>query len=372
MIAGDTFDSRMDLHHPAVAAVLKQVRRLAEDMPVLILQGTFSHDTPGSLEVFKTIGGRYPVHVADRICQVAYALHGWVESSGWAFDDVASLSDTTRAIFSCLPSINKGDIAAVEGTDNVAQAVGEHVFSLLKGWAPLNLMARAAGIPTIVVTHGTISESVSEHGVPMAGMDNEYSTGALFAAEASATMLNHIHKAQSWEREGRMIAYSGSVGRLHYGELDDKGVLIWSINAEGATHEFIKTPAKTLLQIEFDGAPDMDELHTLAAQAEGAHVRIRWAIDEDHRHTVDRDAIKELFALASHLKLEGRINPVVRTRAEGMNHAQTLWQKLEKWGEVTETDAAPLTERLAMLENMEVDEIVIALIERKPASEVAA
>ena len=365
VIAGDTFDSRMDLHHPAVAAVLKQVRRLTDVMPVLILQGTFSHDTPGSLEVFKTIGGPHPVYMADRICQVAYSKTGrWIESDSWAFDDLASIPEI-GALFSCLPSVNKGAVAATDGTDNAGVAVGDRVFSLLKGWATSNLAARTAGIPTIVVTHGTVSESVSEHGVPMAGMDNEYSTGALFAAEASACFLNHIHKAQQWERNGRMIAYSGSVGRLHYGELDDKGVLIWNVTESGASSEFIKTPAKTLLQIEFDGPPDMDELRPLAKQAAGAYVRIRYSVDEDHKHSIDREAINELFANAEHLKLEGRINPVVRSRAEGMNKAQTLHEKLDKWAEVTGTGSEPLTERLAMLENMDPDEIVSELLNPK-------
>ena len=70
VISGDLFDRRVEVHQPAVSALLDRVRRLAEYMPVLILQGTYSHDHPGSLDIFKTLGGAHPVHVSDCIEQV--------------------------------------------------------------------------------------------------------------------------------------------------------------------------------------------------------------------------------------------------------------------------------------------------------------
>ena len=59
----------------------------------------------------------------------------------------------------------------------------------------------------------------------MAGMDHEFSVGGLFALEASAVMLGHIHKHQTWQNDGRMIAYAGSLCRLHHGEIGDNGGL---------------------------------------------------------------------------------------------------------------------------------------------------
>jgi len=77
---------------------------------------------------------------------------------------------------------------------------------------------------------------VSEHGVPMAGFDHEFTTGALFAAEAQAFLLGHIHRHQAWTAEGaagrQCIAYAGSIGRLHYGEEGEKGFLLWEIDAD--------------------------------------------------------------------------------------------------------------------------------------------
>lgn len=369
-LPGDLFDHRVDLNSPAVAAILKQVHRLASRMPVIILQGTRSHDVPGSLDVFKTIGGRCQVFVADRICQVALTdQYIWVQSDGWAFTD--DLPARTLALFSCLPSVDKGAVAAAVGAENAATAVGEQVFALLKGWSVPNLKARAAGIPTVLLSHGTISGSVTEHGVPMAGLDHEFTTGALFAAEASAAMIGHIHQHQEWEQHGRRIAYAGSTGRLHFGELTDKGVLFWNVEADRATAEFVTTPAKKLLQVDFDGPPNMEQLREIAAQAEHAHVRIRWSVDEEHRHVIDKDAIRQMFGAAAAIKLEGRINPIQRTRSGGINRAKNLHEKLAAWCEVTATTAGPLQDRLAMLETHSVEHIVQTVV-TEPEKEKAA
>jgi len=189
--------------------------------------------------------------------------------------------------------------------------------------------------------------------VPMAGLDHEFTTGPLFAAEASAVMLGHIHQHQEWDNgAGRVIAYPGSIGRLHFGEVKPKGFLIWDVDADRALPRFIETPAKRLMQIDFTGTPDMDELKCLAADAEGAHVRIRWSVDEDHRHSIDKDAIRALFAHATEVKLEGRVNPITRTRSEGITR-MSLAEKLRKWCEATSTEAPPLIERLHIIEHKE-------------------
>src|SRR5512134_1667834 len=76
MISGDSTDHELDLHAPAVEALARRVRRLAEHCPVLMLQGTYSHERPGTLSIFRLLGGAHPVYVADRIKQVALTEAG--------------------------------------------------------------------------------------------------------------------------------------------------------------------------------------------------------------------------------------------------------------------------------------------------------
>src|SRR5262245_46074752 len=83
VIAGDATDHALELHSPAAAALARNVRRLADHCPVLMLQGTFSHEPPGGVGLFRLLGGRHGVHVAERIEQVALLTDGsWCARRG--------------------------------------------------------------------------------------------------------------------------------------------------------------------------------------------------------------------------------------------------------------------------------------------------
>ena len=348
VISGDSTDHALDAHAPAFAALARNLRRLADHCPVLMLQGTFSHEPPGTLAVFALLGGRYPVRVADRIKQVALLPGGiWADSSEWRFDGIP---DGTRLLVSCIPTVNKGAVAAVVGATQAGEALGAEMASLLRALAPGHRDARASAIPTAVLSHGTVSGCTTEHGVPMAGLDHEFTTGSLFAADASAVMLGHIHRHQIWESSGRLIAYAGSIGRFHYGEEGDKGMLVWEIGPASASAVLDPTPARRTIEVSFAGAPDLDELRAIADDVQGAFVKVRWEIGEEERASVDRAAIEAALTGAAEVKLEGRIVPVVRSRAAGISRAATLDDKLQQWACVVGADPAPLSVALAALE----------------------
>ena len=361
VLSGDATDHGLDLHAPAAERLLAQVRRLADHCPVLMLQGTFSHEPPGTLAIFRLLGGRYPVHVADRIEQVALTAQGeWLASTGWCFD---RLPGNAHALFSCIPTVNKAAVAAAVGATDAAQAVGEQLALLLRGYAPAHRAARRQGVPTIGVSHGTVFGCVSEHGVPMAGFDHEFTTGALFGAEAQAFMLGHIHRHQAWEQESRVgrqcIAYPGSIGRFHYGEEGEKGFLLWEVDADQARFTLEPTPARRTVDIVFDGKPDLDALRAAVARQDvaGAFVRVRWTVADEDRHEVDRAAIERLLTGAAETKLEGRIVPVVRTRAAGISQLANLADKVRVWAQVAEARAEPLLECLQTLSSQGPDTI---------------
>jgi len=321
VISGDSTDHAIDVHSPSFGALTRLVRRLADHCPVLMLQGTFSHEPPGTLDVFRLLGGRFPAHVADRIQQVAWCPHGWVTSDGWRFE---ALPAGAQVVLSCVPTVNKATVAAAVGAKEAAEAVGQQLAALLAGFGEINRRAAEAGVPTVGVSHGTVSGCVTEHGVPMAGLDHEFTTGSLFAAQASAFMLGHIHKHQAWERDGRLVAYPGSIGRLHYGEEDAKGCLLWDVSPQTASFRFIETPARRMLHLTFSGRPDMEAIRAAAAEAAGVFVRVRWQIAEEERASVDRDEIERLLAVAAEVKLEGRVVPLLRARAVGISAMPTL------------------------------------------------
>lgn len=379
LVSGDSTDHRLDAHTPALRVLAERIRQLSEHMPVVMLQGTFSHEPPGTLDLFRLVGNRFPVYVADRIHQVALRDGIFIPSAGALFTPVeieALVADESpEVIFTCVPTVNKAMLAAAVGATEAATAVGDHLSAYLHAAGTVNRTLRARGIRTMGISHGTVNGCQTEHGVPMAGFDHEFTIGALFDAQCDGFMLGHIHRAQQWDREGRLVAYPGSIGRFHYGEIGDKTYLQWRVAPGAAETTPVVTPARETLCIDFNGPPDMDELSRVAASATDKFVRIRWVVDEEHRQVVDRDAIGALFSKAAEVKLEGRVLPAVRSRAEGISRAASLSDKITRWGELTQVDTNPLLDRLSMLEHAEpqaIADLVLQQLDRVEVPVVAA
>ncbi|MCO1368667.1 metallophosphatase family protein [Burkholderia multivorans] len=367
VISGDSTDHRLDAHAPALNALARQVHRLAQAMPVLMLQGTFSHEPPGTLDNFALMGARYPVAIADRVCQVALYDGNFWFSRGAVFDEDEirhHMECEPEVVFTCLPTMNKADLALRVGALVASTELPDTLAEFMAAAGRTNAKFRAAGVPTVGVSHGTVNGCETEHGVTMAGFDHEFSLGGLFAAECSAFMLGHIHKFQTWEREGRVVGYPGSIGRFHYGELGDKGYLSWEVSASDARAVLIPTPSREMVSVAFDGPPDTSELQALAAASAGKFVRIRWQIDEEHKQLVDRKVIEAMFSTAAAVKLEPRVLPVIRSRASGISTAPTAEAKLTRWCELTNVDAEPLVDRLQMLETGDPDAIADSILAR--------
>ncbi|CAG9165547.1 metallophosphoesterase family protein [Cupriavidus pinatubonensis] len=368
VVSGDSTDHRLDAHTPALRVLAERIQQLSEHMAVVMLQGTYSHEPPGTLDLFRLVGGRYPVYIADRIHQVALRDGAFVPSTGALFTpaEIEGLlaSGVPEVVFTCVPTVNKAMLAAAVGTTEAATAVGDHLATYLHAAGTVNRALRSRGIRTVGISHGTVNGCQTEHGVPMAGFDHEFTIGALFDAECDGFMLGHIHRAQQWDREGRLVAYPGSIGRFHYGEIGDKTYLQWHVTPGRATTTPVVTPARETLCIDFDGPPDMSELARVAAQASDKFVRIRWVVDEEHRQVVDRHAIGVLFAGAAEVKLEGRVLPAVRGRAEGISRAASLSEKITRWGELTQVDTVPLLDRLSMLEHADPQAIADLVLQQ--------
>ncbi|KQP23348.1 metallophosphoesterase family protein [Pseudorhodoferax sp. Leaf267] len=372
VLSGDATDHALALHSPAAARLLTQLRRLADHCPVLVLQGTYAHEPPGALDVLRTLGGRHPIHVADRIQQLALTQAGhWTASAAWCFD---VLPADAAAVFCCVPTVNKATVAAAVGAAQAGAELGDQLATLLAGFAPSHRAARARGLPTIGVSHGTVFGCLSEHGVPTAGFDHEFTTGALFAAEAQAFLLGHIHRHQAWRQHDacgtQCIAYAGSIGRFHHGEEGDKGFLLWQVEAHRADCRLVPTPARLTVDIVFAGRPDLDALRLAAAReaVAGASVRVRWTIADEERCAVDRAAMLRILAGATDVQLEGRIVPLARARAPGIAQLPSLADKVQAWARTVQVDPDPLLACLAELAASPPDDTAARALALPPAA----
>lgn len=368
VIGGDSTDHLLNAHAPAFLALTRRVQQLSANKPMLMLQGTFSHEPVGMLRVFGTLCDN--VYVAEKIGQVALTQSGkWIASEAYRFTEAEyaekSATEPWRAVFTCLPVVNKATLIANVGAADQAQELGDLIAALLVGWFPINAFFAQNGIATIGVSHGTVRESKTEHGVPMHGTDHEYTTGALFSAGCSAFLLNHIHLHQSWEVNGRRIAYSGSLPCLHHGEIGKKGFLRWSVAPETADFEFIESPAQQFSEFNFSGAPDIVVLRL--ADVTGKKVRVRYVVNIEDRASVNDAEIHAALACAVSVTIEPRILAVSRTRAEGLSVAATHRDRLTAWAAQTNVEPDSLTALYGALDELggkSAAEIAAALMQR--------
>lgn len=359
VIAGDSFDSAISAHNPSFSMFVKHLTALSEIAPGLILQGTFSHDRPGSLDFIKNLNTKFPIHVADEAQQVALTVKDHLPV--WRVINETSDYDSvdnyvpTLGVFSCLPSLNKADPTIMD------VGARDYVRQLFTKWAQVNLQARRRVIPTALVTHGTVNGCLTESNYAMVSPDHEMDEITLYSAGTDAALLAHIHKKQSWTNGTQQIAYCGSLARLVHGHHDPVGFLDWTIETNNASWEFIETPSRQLLEITFDGPLNMAKLEELAKQVDAdTSVRIRYQVDEVEAHSIDKKAIREMFAHAGELKIEGSVIPLVSVRAPGIGKAKNLPEKLahvtKTMGQEEHLDE--LSERLQMVQSMSVDQII--------------
>jgi exonuclease SbcD len=361
LITGDSTDHRLEAHSPALLALAKRIKQLADHCPVFMLQGTFSHEPAGMLHILGLIGAKYPIIISDRVEMIGLCNGKWSVYQG-------NVDEQYDLVITSIPTLNKADLAPLVGIDQVSEAMGHHLAALLGSYGAGNKSLRTRGVPTVLASHGTIDGSMSESGVPMAGLDHEFSVGAIFSAGATASMLGHIHKHQVWKREcsgyDQLIAYSGSIGRFHYGQTGNQHYLLWDVDASNATIDAVATPSKCMIEIDFDGVPNLDELQQVAAECGGAFVKVRYSVDQEHAGTVDANAIKQILSAAAELKIERTVLTVQRQRCAGISMLTSIEAKFGQWVSLTSTPPDGLNERLSNLQTMDAADIVASIIRR--------
>ena len=174
-------------------------------------------------------------------------------------------------------------------------------------------------------------------------------------------MLGHVHKHQSWGN----VVYSGSPGRLNFGEQEDKGFIVWEFDGKRPSYRFVSTPARRFVfgETAWEGSGDQfsADLDAAVADCSGADVRFRYTVSDEDRQCVDRAAIEQRFldAGANRVKIEAQILPRQRQRAAGISNIDSLPAKVRKWGETVGEDIpADVMAVAGLIEGMEVEELL--------------
>lgn len=357
VITGDIFDEELPLDSPAVIVAVDFISRLGDIAPTLIVKGTHSHDCD-SLHIFRKVKTAYPIYVSDRLEQVVYTDHGFM-----SLDDSSHIKGDVKVVISCLPSVTKAHVLNIKGVSDIHEGnsiTADLLRDVFAGWGIVNSNAKHMGVPAIICGHGTVTGATLSTGQQMVGRDIEFGTGDIDMANTDVCCLGHIHKAQSFGN----VFYSGSITRLNFGEVEDKGFFIHEVGPSGRlSSRFINTPCRKMVTLDITAADDIQNV-----DVENAFVRVRYEVSEEKVHIIDDEAIKKVLLSkgAESVVVNKTVKPVNSVRAAGISGLNTLEEKLKKYADaVSETLPEGVFEKVKLLDKSVQD--ILAFIEPEEA-----
>ena len=375
ILAGDTidcYDGTIKLDSPTARAAINFVQRCASIAPVMIIKGTNSHDRKAPY-IFQHLQAKYPIYVGMELEQVALVNLNHPATPP-KFIPIAELEgnhyDKDEAIaFTLLPSVDKSHLyAKVEGGIKEGNAqIRELLHDVLAGFGLVNDTISA---PCILVGHGMITGAEFSSGQTAIGEDLEFGVGDLHAAKCDYYAMGHVHKYQPFPGH---IYYSGSPGRLNFGEQEEKGFLMPELEGRNVKEvKFHPTPARRFVFGEADWRQGGKEavLSSVAKclnGCKGADVRFRYSIAEEERTAIRKDDIEKQFydAGAKRVKIECQILPKERARAEGISKLDGLPAKVLKWGEtIGEPIPQSVLDIAEVIEGLDNEELISMALEK--------
>lgn len=373
IVAGDTvdeYDGAIRLDSETARAAISFVTRAANIAPVVIIRGTKSHDreTP---YIFKHLHTRYPVHVTSDIEQVALVEYPFAQLQFMDFLEAFAIDDANiKFAFTLVPSVDKAYIMGhMYGSIREGNMqTRELLHDLFAGFGIVNESIQ--NVPRVMVSHGMVTGAQFSSGQTAVGEDLEYGVNDLQAAKCDYVALGHVHKFQSFPGN---ICYSGSPGRLNFGEQEEKGFLMVEFDGQAVKEiKFHPTPARRfgLYAMEWaDGGRDkiMAELAKAETECAGADVRFRYSIPEENKHEVDRAEIERriMAAGARRCKVEPITIPKIRQRAANISKITTIPGKVTVWGETVGEEIPEGVLKIAsVIEGHEVDELLADSLKR--------
>jgi len=216
VLAGDLFDRGVQNSDTGgLPALIERVRKMLEIAPVVVVEGTKTHDVPGCYEIFKDLDEKHNFTVIQP--GIAYFYD--------QFNDCVhrdKIEDQAELLIVGCPEPTKEWLLASgngNGIQETNEAIKEGMRKLLLGLGALR--KEHPDIPCLMVYHGSIAgATLQNHQIlPPGGIELGRDDLALVGADYYA--LGHIHLAQ---QIGDLQAYyPGSAYPLDWGEQDQKG-----------------------------------------------------------------------------------------------------------------------------------------------------
>jgi exonuclease SbcD len=333
---------------------VEAVRLLAETAAVLVVQGTQSHDVPGSLDLLRKVKGTHTIHVstAPEILHHRPAL--------WDTELLPHIPGSapqlaTHLIIASLPEFTPTGLRSVAdgmGEASLALAFKQIVNDLIRN---ARTIADQHSVALIVAAHGAVAGAVSPTGHVFDGTGLAYNKSDLAPALFSA--FGHVHKPQILHNR---TVYAGSLVPQDFSETGPHGVVLIEFDHTSDFKQAYPQPAITWLPVTFTPVTTLDEGATIdPSTITGTRVRVKITVKEGQSPAAEEDALREklLAAGATEVVFEHRTEGVYRVRAEGISRAQTNFDKLRAWAQAMSIPIPEgLENELALLEANTADE----------------
>jgi DNA repair exonuclease SbcCD nuclease subunit len=212
LIPGDLFDKESVVADRNLLQPL--IKELANLAPVILCDG--NHDKPGDLLFLTETRAAFDIVLVSEPRVVSVTCATGIEA----------------AVF-CLPYPHKGGLVSsgVEHGDlaQTARQLLEPAFAIA---AEELRRARERGAIPLFVGHVNVGGSISSTGQPQIGRELELDPGLLARLDAAVYKgLNHIHKHQVVAGD---TVYAGSICRQDFGENEDKGFIVVTVEHDVA------------------------------------------------------------------------------------------------------------------------------------------
>lgn len=319
-VAGDTWDASMlNTEASGFNDFVDSIQNLADDAPVVMIYGTPSHDTDGSLEVFRKIKAKHSITVLDAAKPYFLENGKIVESSA-----------APEALIFGIPEPRKKYLLAnvTAGKDETESAIRDAMQKVCFLLAATRREYK--DLPCVMLYHGDVAGSslqndrTIERGTGIAiSVDELASIGADYYA------LGHIHKPQ---QVGNLPAYyAGSIYPKDFGETHKAGFNLVEIeNGKPAQVSRIDFPLAQNLKIESSAEFKLDE------DISGKRVWVEITCTKEEHVLLNEDKILE--ELKAHGAVEGSrvtVNELATetVRVAEITEAAGVSDKFKVWAE---------------------------------------
>ncbi|MDY7026691.1 MAG: hypothetical protein SVR04_00180 [Spirochaetota bacterium] len=353
-ITGDTWDGAVQNTAGAMLSVfVDRIRHLADIAPVVMIYGTPSHDTAGSLEIFEQVESRHVITILRPGKE--YFFH---ERAQIIFDDPNDEALNDSLLLFGVPEPSKRWIAPLAGDKEAAEDGGRKALRNLF----LGLAAKRkehAELPCLLLYHGEIAGATTATGYQSEANTNLVVTREdIEAVGADYVACGHIHEPQE---VGKNIYYAGSAFPQNWGETHQAGVNIVEFKDMGPFMggEKVYSPSIKRVDLPF---PQRVKIDLKARERFDADVRdvegkLVWVEITGTQQEIAEISTEEIENnLAYKEALEGsrvtlNILPTETVRAEEIAEATNLRRKVAIWAESSgEEVAESVLERAETLE----------------------